>query len=291
MLKEEHKDEALAQILHKAGHKAMDREEDKMARWHRTNERMAKLDHIRYLKEERHEEALQDAGHKMQAVPTTRLASRSDRAHTSTYLHSLGGKERRTKVHEAKTRKMESMAVGFLSSDEARKQQDSFFKELDKEVDKTPKVLAAEIRAEKMSRLRRMAVHVDDKSAIERSSEYNDEAHEAVPKGRLSEAESRAKQQQWFDDLDKKVHKTPRVIAAEQAAKHSQHELEQEVAQSDSSAQRSRTEWRRNQAVPAGRLSEERYAKKQDKYFEQLDGKVLACLGLVRGAWQARVRA
>ena len=96
-------------------------------------------------------------------------------------------------------------------------------------------------------------------------------------------------------EVSHKVHQLQekRVLkrAATARAHQQQHELEQEVAQSDSSAQRSRTEWRRNQAVPAGRLSEERYAKKQDKYFEQLDGKVLACLGLVRGAWQARVRA
>ena len=257
---------------HKAGEVAQELELEKMNAEHQANEATAADDHERYQRESAKQEAMQDAGHDMQAVPTARLAPDADRAHSSSYFSGLVGKARRTVKREAA--RGGDDGVGFLSADAARAQQDEFFSSLDSEVKKTPKVLAAEARSEDEARRLEASVRDDDESSMARSDEYNDKTHEAVPKGRLTAREDREELDKWYSGLDKSVKKTRRVLAAEKRAKSEQQELQHYVARADSSTAETRERWEKAQAVPAGRLSAAEYAKEQAEYFRELDGQV-----------------
>jgi len=163
-----------------------------------------------------------------------------------------------------------------LSADAARSQQNDFFASLDSAVQKTPKVLAAEARGELQAERLHNTVRRDDKSSMARSAAYNSKSHEAVPKGKMSAEEDRQEQHTWFDQLDKSVKKTKRVLAAERRASREQKALKQYVASAEAQKQVALFETARQdaEALPKSKMSAKEYKREQDKYFEELSGGV-----------------
>ena len=90
-----------AKKLSEEGEIAKEKESRKMEEEHKANEEDAISDHRRYSEESKRQVAIQDAGHRMEAVPTARLAPEEARSRSSRYFGHLEGKATRVMAREA----------------------------------------------------------------------------------------------------------------------------------------------------------------------------------------------
>ena len=206
-----------------------------------------------------------------------------------------------------------SKSVHALSRREAEEDQEDYFKALNAQVHKTPRVLRAEARARALAAKHKAAINVDD-SVAERAAER---AAPAVVGGRLSAKAAREQLSSAIDaypvnkrphhnvkpavgdaplssdkareQLDQAidafaVHKTPAVLRAEAAA-----EAEAAADRAESAA-----ETRSSVAVAAprhARLSAANAAAQQERYFESLQAKVHKTAAVLRAEVSAKAAA
>eukprot|EP00960_Hanusia_phi_P019680 581249-Hanusia_phi.AAC.1 len=196
-----------------------------------------------------------------------------------------------------------------ISSDEDRKQFDSYFHQLSQKVGKSPKVLQAEKLAEskaekdhieslqesKKSAEKIQKLHAESKyiAQLDKKLIREDQLHSHDQKAGLimnsiaaphsikgvrptvlSAAASEHDWNHYFDSLNKQVHKTPTVLAAEKrdAIKEKQHELN--TKSNDLKATNLLKAWTKQQAVPSKHLSSSQAESTMESYFKSLNNEV-----------------
>jgi hypothetical protein len=166
-----------------------------------------------------------------------------------------------------------------LSAAEYQRKQDKYFNELDGQVHKTARVLAAEQRARAESAARHAALERDGK--VDPATSLNAEVAAArrlaggagtVRREYLSKEQAEAGLDSYYKSLDKRDHIMPAVKQAEEKAKlGALHLKENEYREDEADA---RAQAATKEAVPGKTLTRRQAVQQQAAYFKQLDRSV-----------------
>lgn len=112
--------------------------------------------------------------------------------------------------------KRQAVPAGKLSAKEYQKEQDKYFEQLNGQVKKTARVLAAEKRAREQSAARRKAEQADAEAVVSSVSSAVRAAErvDGVPADKLSMSDDRKVQDAYFKSLDKHDHVVPKIKMA-----------------------------------------------------------------------------
>eukprot|EP00286_Rhodomonas_abbreviata_P010273 CAMPEP_0181327018 /NCGR_PEP_ID=MMETSP1101-20121128/21846_1 /TAXON_ID=46948 /ORGANISM="Rhodomonas abbreviata, Strain Caron Lab Isolate" /LENGTH=506 /DNA_ID=CAMNT_0023435587 /DNA_START=7 /DNA_END=1527 /DNA_ORIENTATION=+ len=218
IVKEEVRQEKAAKQHRLKALAAAAKEDRRMDKIHDASEDQAVRDHERFHKAGKEQLAIQAAGHAMEAVPSSPRTTASERRAEGKYFSKLQMQAKRQKSknelrHEGRATALHSK--GKLSAQEAEDDMNTWYSQLNSKVDKTPKVLKAE--EESKSDLAKIKSSISKR----RTSKQHANSDVAVPAGHLSREEYVKEQASYFSHLNSQVHKTPRVLAAEAAARKS----------------------------------------------------------------------
>lgn len=171
------------------------------------------------------------------------------------------------------------MPAGRLSTAEYQRKQAKYFDELDGQVHKTPRVLAAEERARTESAARHAALQRENK--VDAATSLNAEVAAArrlaggagkVRREYLSKEQAEAGLDDYYKSLDKRDHIMPAVKQAEEKAKLAAlHLKESEYSEDEADA---RAQAATKEAVPGKTLTRRQALQQQAAYFKQLDRSV-----------------
>mmetsp|Transcript_29521 Transcript_29521/g.46313 ORF Transcript_29521/g.46313 Transcript_29521/m.46313 type:complete len:569 (+) Transcript_29521:30-1736(+) len=251
---------------------AAEAEDERMEQLHHANLIQAKEDHRRFKARAQQQLAVQAAGHDMQAVPSNPRTDESERQAENAYFHKLQHKAKSQRAKDAArhpSREATAPVVsGKLSAKDSQEDMERWYSKLDKKVHKTARILVAEEEARKDKMKLSSNVPSEDKEAEEDAKS----AKAAVPtfKTKHSARLSEEDMDSYYAELNSKVHKTQKVIEAEQEAEHGYNTIKAKSAMVHQKSQKAAKAAKQAVETTKIRVSGSTARSQLDSYFASL---------------------
>ena len=164
---------------------------------------------------------------------------------------------------------MKDVHATVLSATASQNDWDQYFDALNKQVHKSPTVLAAEKHDAVREKQHELNTRSNDLKATSLLKQWT--MQQAVPSKHLSSSEAENSMESYYTRLNSEVKKRPSVKQAETKSMQDIERMQDMIRKSNEKSQRSRLAWERREAVPGGHLSTEEAKKQGNKYFQSLN--------------------